>query len=104
MEEACISPLTIKHVANLSFTFPPILLIKPMIVYTFVAYNFTGILAETEEMAPRWFAIQDIPYQNMWESDQYWLPHVLAGKFINAEFKFDQKDHIIGNNVHLFNL
>lgn len=35
---------------------------------------------ETEEMRPQWFAIADIPYDQMWPDDKDWLPLLLAGK------------------------
>lgn len=30
-------------------------------------------------MKPQWFAINDIPYDNMWADDVYWMPLLLAG-------------------------
>lgn len=38
-----------------------------------------GTPTETEEMAPRWVDLNDIPYHSMWPDDAIWLPRVLAG-------------------------
>ena len=34
---------------------------------------------ETEEMAPRWFGVNEVPYEQMWQDDRFWLPSVLLG-------------------------
>ena len=49
---------------------------------------------ESEEMRPQWFSYGEIPYANMWEDDILWLPHVLAGKWVEASFAFDHKNHV----------
>jgi ADP-ribose pyrophosphatase YjhB (NUDIX family) len=49
--------------------------------------SFEGELVETEEMAPKWFNLNEIPYDEMWESDQKWLPIFLRG------------DNFIGNVI-----
>lgn len=44
---------------------------------------------ETEEMAPKWFKVEDIPYDDMWADDPYWLPRVLEGDKVDFSFTFD---------------
>jgi len=56
------------------------------VVHVFVADSHTGNPTETAEMTPEWFEIDKIPYSKMWISDTYWLPPVLAGKFVTATF------------------
>tara|TARA_B100000686_G_C16569445_1_gene852106 strand:+ start:88 stop:699 length:612 start_codon:yes stop_codon:yes gene_type:complete len=48
--------------------------------YVYVASSFSGAIHETEEAKPFWCHIQEISYDSMWESDRYWLPHVLREK------------------------
>jgi len=43
---------------------------------------------ESEEMLPKWYPKDQIPYTEMWVDDEYWLPKALAGKKIEAEFYF----------------
>ena len=47
-------------------------------VHVFLTSMWEGQLRETNEMAPAWFPITEIPYNRMWDDDQYWLPLVLA--------------------------
>jgi 8-oxo-dGTP diphosphatase len=41
-------------------------------------------------MRPAWFKLSEIPYELMWDDSHYWLPHVLEGKKVNAEFTYDE--------------
>lgn len=72
---------------------------KLMIVHTFVATEWQGEPAETEEMRPQWFDVGDLPYENMWADDIYWLPQVLEGKQLQTNFEFDADDKIISHEV-----
>jgi len=44
---------------------------------------------ETDEAAPLWTALSRIPYDEMWEDDRIWLPHLLAGDTFSGRFVFD---------------
>lgn len=56
--------------------------------HVFTTKNWQGEPIETEEMAPRWFNVKDIPYDQMWEDDIVWLPVVLQGKKLQSTFTF----------------
>lgn len=43
---------------------------------------------ETPEMRARWFTFANVPYEQMWQDDIYWLPTVLSGGTIHAEVLF----------------
>lgn len=62
--------------------------------HTYICNKWEGEPAETEEMAPQWFAITDIPYDDMWQDDKLWLPLVLDGKLLETRFQFDEQDTI----------
>lgn len=82
-----VSPDTLRSAGSVTFTFP----FKPAFdhhVHVFVASAWEGEVRESAEMAPAWFPIDEIPYDRMWDDDHYWLPLVLAGKRIRAEFSF----------------
>jgi hypothetical protein len=34
----------------------------------------------TEEMAPKYFQYDDVPYHQMWDESKYWIPAVLKGE------------------------
>lgn len=57
-------------------------------VHLFLAKEWGGEPAESEEMFPKWFSFNEIPYDKMWDDDKHWLPHVLNGKKIEADFIF----------------
>jgi 8-oxo-dGTP diphosphatase/2-hydroxy-dATP diphosphatase len=55
-------------------------------VHVFSCSNFEGEIKETEEMAPKWFKIEEIPFDQMWPDDKYWLPILLKGKNFRGKF------------------
>jgi mutator protein MutT len=70
-----------------------------MHVHVYVATEWTGEPTESEEMAPKWFAADEIPYKNMWSDDPFWLPHVLYGEKISADFTLNEADVIINHTI-----
>lgn len=67
--------------------------------HVFTSETWEGEPTETEEMAPQWFPVSDIPYDDMWADDPYWLPHVLAGKLVRAEFTLDEHDQVTAHDI-----
>jgi 8-oxo-dGTP pyrophosphatase MutT (NUDIX family) len=63
--------------------------------HLFTATTWSGEPSESEEMRPQWYAVSAVPFGEMWIDDSHWLPLVLAGKKINAEFLFDEKGDTI---------
>jgi hypothetical protein len=59
-------------------------------VYVYITTIWEGKICESEEMAPKWFDISEIPYKSMWIDDPFWLPRVLEGKKVTASFLFTQ--------------
>jgi 8-oxo-dGTP diphosphatase len=59
--------------------------------YVFFAHSFTGTPEETEEARPFWCPVSQMPYDKMWEDDQYWLPLALEGKKFDGRFIFDDQ-------------
>ena len=51
----------------------------------FKGEGFKGEAVETEEMEPKWFALDSIPYESMWPDDTYWLPKLLRGEKFYAD-------------------
>jgi 8-oxo-dGTP pyrophosphatase MutT (NUDIX family) len=65
------------------------------VVHVFCAYAWQGRPAESEEMAPLWFQVNEIPYDQMWDDDRHWLPHVLAGERIQATFVYQADNETV---------
>jgi len=92
-EEAGISANKIEKKGIIEFSWD----LKPEIleVHIFRVTDFVGNPAESEEMRPRWFDINEIPYGEMWPDDKYWLPLFLDGKKFKGKFVFDDADKIL---------
>lgn len=56
--------------------------------FAFVSTEFHGAPARTAEADPFWCRIDEIPYDEMWENDRIWLPRVLQGERIRADFRY----------------
>ena len=59
-------------------------------VHVFLINKWTGDPQESDEMKPVWHNIDNIPFDQMWEDDPHWLPKVLNGEKIKANFVFDK--------------
>jgi len=68
-------------------------------VIVFTCKTWSGEPTETEEMSPQWFQINEIPYDKMWSDDKYWLPKVIEGKHVKADFYFDDNDNLLKYNI-----
>lgn len=96
-EKIGVIPLNIEKRAVLDFYFPH----NPewnQRVVIYLAKNWAGKPKESEEMKPKWFNINDLPFELMWPDDKYWLPKVLEGSNINAEFLFGKNDTLLDFN------
>lgn len=61
-----------------------------MHVAVFHATEHTGVAAETEEAAPLWTSVDDIPFEQMWADDRHWLRQMLATReSFTGRFLFD---------------
>lgn len=70
-----------------------------MEVHYFEVTAHGGKPLESEEMENAWFEIADIPYDEMWPNDRYWLPMFLDKKYFEGVFWFDKDYQIINYNI-----
>ncbi len=68
-----------------------------MYVHVYRAPGIEGTPAETPEARPEWFAIEDIPYDQMWPDDRYWLPMLLNGTTFEGQFVFGKDEQDLQN-------
>jgi 8-oxo-dGTP pyrophosphatase MutT (NUDIX family) len=99
IEEISVRPTKFEQVALIDFDEyfkgePAI-----MHIHVFIATEWTGEPTESEEMVPEWFNQNKIPFNQMWPDDPYWLPQVLDGKKIKANFKLDKNDKIVSHKI-----
>ncbi len=69
--------------------------------YVYLARTWKNKPIETDEMSPKWFKIQEIPFNQMWEDDPFWLPRILAGEKLEADFIFDEQGHLLSHDIKL---
>jgi len=70
-------------------------------VFVFFCENSTGKMRASKEGELRWFSVDAIPYSEMWQDDQVWLPLMLEGKSLVGDFYFtkDYKE-FLRNEIH----
>ena len=97
LEEAGIQVPVVERVGMIHFEFtgnPEI-----MEVHIFRAKEFEGDLSESEEMEPKWFTFDEIPFEYMWQDDKYWVPLLLKGAKFKGKFNFDAEHNLLGGGV-----
>jgi len=92
-EEAGIKLKNIEKVAIIEFEFKG----NPEILEThiFKSNDFDGVPTESEEMKPKWFFIDEIPFKEMWPDDIHWIPLFLKGKKFKGKFLFGEADAVL---------
>lgn len=80
-------PGDLLYVAEVTFEFP----YRPawsQVVHAFLVERWSGLPLESDEIVPRWFRRDEVPYDQMWQDSRLWLPRVLAGEGIRARFAY----------------
>ena len=92
-EETGIIAQDMEKFGILDFKFPN----NPEIwqMHIFKVQKFKGEPQESEEMRPQWFHVKDIPFEQMWPDDKYWIPLFLRERKFQGAFLFDESDNIL---------
>ena len=101
-EEVGVIVKELNKVAELSFYFPH----NPawdQMVHVYFSENWDGEPRESEEMNPKWFSKDELPFQDMWPGDIFWFPEVVKGNLLKAMFKFGEKDVVLDKKVNIVN-
>ena len=101
-EEIDVIVRELNKVAELSFYFPHNSAWDQM-VHVYFSENWDGKPKESEEMNPKWFLKDELPFQDMWPDDIFWLPEVVKGNLLKAMFKFGEKDVVLDKKVNIVN-
>jgi 8-oxo-dGTP pyrophosphatase MutT (NUDIX family) len=98
-EEIDVIPTKYERVADILFD--EFFRGKPalMRVHVFISNEWIGEPTESEEVKPKWFDVNNIPYDQMWPDDRYWLPEVMKGNKITAKFHLNKEDEIISYQI-----
>ncbi|MFA6105363.1 MAG: 8-oxo-dGTP diphosphatase [Patescibacteria group bacterium] len=101
-EEIGVRVEKINKIAELTFIFAN----KPewnQLVHTYFVESWEGEPIESEEMAPKWYGVDSLPFGEMWPDDPFWLPSALSGSLIKASFTFGEKDVILDKKIDFVN-
>lgn len=87
LEEIGVSVVDVEEYATLHFYFPH----KPewnQTVIVHICTKWDGDPITTEEIEPEWIAIDEIPFDRMWEDARVYLPILLSGRKLEAEIEY----------------
>ncbi len=71
----------------------------PLEVHIFRVEDFLGEPRESEEMSPRWFLVDEIPFKDMWAADRYWFPLFFRRRKFRGHVVFDINDNVIEREI-----
>jgi 8-oxo-dGTP diphosphatase/2-hydroxy-dATP diphosphatase len=74
---------------------------KILEVHIFNVLKYGGEMTETEEMNPKWFNFDEIPFNDMWPDDIYWMPLFLKGNKFKGEFVFEDNDKLLSHKIEI---
>ena len=86
MEELKIEAGQLTWVAELNFLMSDC---PDILCHVFTSTQYLGEPRETEEAKPFWVKQSQIPFDQMWPDDRYWLPQALNGERVHGKFSFD---------------
>ncbi|MDD2225302.1 MAG: 8-oxo-dGTP diphosphatase [Candidatus Shapirobacteria bacterium] len=98
-EEISVIPKNISQVATLDFYFQNKSEWNQQVL-VFITNDWEGEPSESEEMKPQWFETNNLPFDSMWPDDPFWLPSILSGKKIQAEFTFGDNDIVLDKKIN----
>lgn len=98
-EEISVTPTLFTKVADLHFLEWYKGTQQRVHIDAYICEEWQGDPEESEEVVPEWHSCEDIPYDKMWDDDQYWLPQALAGEKLVGKFVFNKDNQIISHNV-----
>jgi len=70
-------------------------------VNVFKTSTFSGSPTESEEMAPKWFLTENIPFDQLWADDVYWYPLMLQNKLFYGVFQFQGHDNMVSQKLQV---
>jgi 8-oxo-dGTP diphosphatase len=87
-EELMITPHAPRKLGELWFSMSEV---PDILCHIYRSDGFDGTPTETDEAAPVWTELGEIPYHRMWEDDRHWLPLVIAETTFLGKFVFEDE-------------
>lgn len=85
-EEVGVTPTGLAQAGELHFQFVDGYALHCAV---FTADGHEGALKETDEAAPFWKPVSQIPFEDMWTDDRHWIPWMLERRKFRGFFTFD---------------
>jgi 8-oxo-dGTP diphosphatase len=89
-----VLPEHLHHIATLTYPFAD----RPQHSqrsFVYSATEFSGVPADSDELTPAWYRLDDIPWDHMWDDAKLWLPSALGGQFVEATFVMGADDRVV---------
>ncbi len=94
-EEAGLLLQRYEYLGTMHFTLPDI----TIEVRIFEGCAWEGEPVETEEMIPRWFGVDEVPFDKMWPSDDIWVPYFLLREPFIGRVTFDKGMKAVDSSI-----
>ena len=97
LEECGLHINNFNKIGNMTFEFvgDPVCLD----VHVFSCSDFSGEVQASEEMLPKWFSYEDVPFNEMWADDVHWYPYLLSQQKFKAYFLFEGHEKILKQEI-----
>ncbi|WP_120520533.1 8-oxo-dGTP diphosphatase [Arthrobacter celericrescens] len=66
----------------------------------FVATRWDGEPQESLEIAPEWFAVDNLPVERMWQDAEHWLPMALGGTVLDIDVVLNDDNTTVSHVTH----
>ncbi|MGA7203124.1 MAG: 8-oxo-dGTP diphosphatase [Specibacter sp.] len=66
----------------------------------YLCRDFSGEAAESDEIAPRWYAVGELPESLMWADAVHWLPAFLAGGRGHWRIVMNPDNETVSDSTH----
>lgn len=84
---------------TVAFEFPA----KPewdMFTTVFLCRQFVGDAVESDEIAPQWHPVADLPHAHMWADASHWLPAFLSGERGHWRVVLNDDNETVASSSH----
>jgi len=88
-EETDITVRNLKKMGELEFVFIDNEK-SNFLTHVFICRDWEGSPKNLGEGGLKWFKIEEVPLDKMWDDDQYWLKPLLNGEYQHKRFYFDK--------------
>ncbi|MCU1482951.1 MAG: hypothetical protein JWQ19_3737 [Subtercola sp.] len=92
-----VPPSSLREVGRLEYEFP-FRSAWSQNSTVFVGEEWSGSPDVSDELAPEWFALDELPLEEMWHDARFWLPRVLAGERVQAWFSFSDDNQTVAES------